>query len=69
MSCKCNNPVKSKCIPWCVDQICLGKITDLSEDVYIYIRNVTTDKVNRFASSSGSYGSVCLNIESDDINF
>lgn len=67
MSCECDNPIKTTCIPQCVEQLCGFSIEDVSQDLYAYIHDVTINKTYRLDTSSSFYGNVCVDVS--DIRF
>lgn len=67
MSCTPCQPTKK--IPTCAAEVVVGSIEDLSTDIYIYIKNLTTGYLHRQESTSGPYGLVTLDLSVPDSSF
>src|SRR3990172_7397043 len=60
MACKgCSDCVPVKCLPACVQNIIIG-IFDIDTDYYMYLENVTTGQITRFAATSTGDGVLTL---------
>ena len=56
----CTDCAYTKIIPTCITEITVGTITELAADVYVFVKNISTGKIDRFSSTSDGAGLVKL---------
>ncbi len=60
----CDPCLKAKPIARCITNIIVGTITSLNTAVYVYIKDITTDREIRFAVTSSAAGLITVPITS-----
>lgn len=58
----CSTCTLTKEIPQCVVNLTIGQIDDPNKDVYVFFKNLTTDREQRFTAASNAFGLVIVNI-------
>lgn len=56
----CTTCSYTKTVPTCITNLIVGTIDDLSSDVYVFIKNISTGKIDRFEATSDGAGLVTL---------
>lgn len=56
----CSTCTKTKKLTQCVNEISIGTIAELDTEIYIYFKNVATDRVERHEALSDGAGLVVL---------
>jgi hypothetical protein len=62
----CPTCQETKPIPKCVDTLIIGAIDYDSTDIYIYVKNLTTERIQRIDAVSGISGEVSLDLTDPD---
>ena len=62
----CPTCTETKPIPKCVDTLIIGAIEYDNTDVYIYVENLTTGRIQRIDATSGISGEVELDLTDPD---
>jgi ribosomal 30S subunit maturation factor RimM len=65
----CPTCQETKPIPKCVDTLIIGAIEDDSTNIYIYVENLTTGRIQRIEATSGISGEVSLDLTDPDKEF
>lgn len=65
----CPTCTETKPIPKCVDSLVIGAIDLDSTDVYIYVKNLTTERIQRIETTSDINGEVSLALTNPDKEF
>ncbi len=65
----CTNCQEVTPIPQCVEDITIGAIADLTTDVYVFVKNLTTGYLHQQEAVSDGAGLVILDSTLPDISF
>ena len=66
MSCNCT---KIKDLPTCINELIIGEITPISQDVYVFIKNTTLNQTTRLTGDSDADGLVTVDLADLPVNF
>lgn len=59
----CTTCTRAKSVPVCTQTLTLGTIASLNAAVWIYVKDITTDRIERFAGQSNGAGLVTLDMD------
>lgn len=66
MSCNCT---KIKDLPTCINELIIGTITPISQDVYVFFKNTTLNQTTRLTGDSDEDGLVTVDLTDLPENF